>query len=638
MNKLSIGKFVLPLAVVAVVAMILFPMPHILVDVMLAGNFSFCIILLLSSLYVSEPDRFTTLPTILLLTTLIRLGLNISSTRLILSGGDVPDMIISFGQFVVSGSTVVGLVIFSIISIIQFIVIAKGSERVAEVAARFTLDALPGKQMSIDADMRAGILSLSEAREKRRELHRESKLYGALDGAMKFVKGDAIVGLCIICINIVAGFLIGIVRDHMPIQQALEKYTLLTIGDGLVSQIPAVLVSIAAGIIVTRVSEKEGGNLSEEISRQLTGEPLSMLIGGVVLLAFSLLPGLPFIPILLSALAVLYVWNNKHKADNLMRETPVEYIFKPKILPALTLRLSALGASKLQEENRVVNYYDALRSLLYDDMGIIIPDLCFDVDPIEQEQTAEFLINGVSIKKVKFINSNTMAGCIDPWSRCIGTTLRELIYNNLLQFINESHTRTLLDVYENKNPELIRNLVPDKISYTYLTILTKNLISEGLSIRDFNKILEGISEYFEKSSATLDVYKNFNSKHIELLNVSRKQVIGQFIKSKITYHKILSAYGLPIDLEKSLSMQIEADLPLHPSMIDQIKLIGSVCLEARNESFPILLIVPPKLRLMIYETLEPNNNEMLVLSYDELPSDYKYNLIREVLVEYEEAA
>jgi len=258
MIKGQMNKVLLPLTVISVVAMILFPLPYQLLDIMLAANFAFCIILLLSSLFVSESDRFTSLPTILLLSTLFRLGLNISSTRLILSGSAVPDMIIAFGQFVVAGSTIVGLVIFAIISIIQFVVIAKGSERVAEVAARFTLDAMPGKQMSIDADMRAGLLSLSEAREKRRELHRESKLYGALDGAMKFIKGDAIVGLLIIIVNISAGFLIGVIRDGMPVFKALERYTLLTIGDGLVSQIPAVLVSIAAGIVITRVSEKRG--------------------------------------------------------------------------------------------------------------------------------------------------------------------------------------------------------------------------------------------------------------------------------------------------------------------------------------------------------------------------------------------
>lgn len=301
MARLEWNKIILPLAVISVVGLILFPMPSQFLDILLAANFAFAIVLLISSVFVSEPDKFTSLPTILLLSTLFRLGLNVSSTRVILSGYEIPDIIVSFGNFVVAGSTIVGLVIFGIISIIQFIVIAKGSERVAEVAARFTLDALPGKQMSIDADMRAGLISISEAREKRKELHRESKLYGALDGAMKFVKGDAVVGLCIIFINIFAGFLIGVTRDGLSILEAIEQYTILTIGDGLISQIPAVLVSIAAGIVVTRVSEKEGGQLADEIGTQLTAEPLTLIISSVLLLVMACLPGFPFLPFAFSA-------------------------------------------------------------------------------------------------------------------------------------------------------------------------------------------------------------------------------------------------------------------------------------------------------------------------------------------------
>jgi len=414
----NLKQTILPLLMVTVVAMIIFPLPYWMLDILLAANIAFCIILLLSSLFITEPDRFTSLPSLLLLSTLFRLGLNISSTRLILSGVKVPDVIIAFGNFVVSGSTIVGLVVFSIISIIQFVVIAKGSERVAEVAARFTLDALPGKQMSIDADMRAGLLSLSEAREKRRELHRESKLYGALDGAMKFIKGDAIVGLCIIIVNIVAGFIVGVTRDGLSFSDAVVQYTLFTIGDGLVSQLPAVLVSVAAGIVVTRVSEHEGGVLSEEIGGQLCREPKVLFISSIVLFILGLVPGLPFVPFLGISLMIMFVWLKlKNKTTKTSIEKKIEYQFSPKILPQVVLTLSPQGAMLLQKEETISSYIEAIRSEIFDLMGVLLPDVTFDIDPNKTTVSAELFIYSQSKGMVLFdlltYNQNTQEKSIE---------------------------------------------------------------------------------------------------------------------------------------------------------------------------------------------------------------------------------
>ncbi len=290
----------LAVLVVAVVGMMIVPMPTWLLDILLSTNISFSVILLLTAVYVSDPLKIATFPTLLLVTTLFRLALNVSSTRLILLQADAGEVIRSFGEFVVSGNMVVGAVVFLILTLIQFIVIAKGSERVAEVAARFTLDAMPGKQMSIDADLRSGLIDQEEARRRRGELERESQLYGSMDGAMKFVKGDAIAGILITIINITAGLIIGVSMMGMPFGEAAATYSILTIGDGLVSQIPALIISTSAGMIVTRVaSEGPDSNLGADIGGQLLAQPKAILIAGIMMGLLGLIPGLPTLPFLI---------------------------------------------------------------------------------------------------------------------------------------------------------------------------------------------------------------------------------------------------------------------------------------------------------------------------------------------------
>lgn len=285
--------------VVLIIALMIIPMPTWLLDLLLATNISMAVVLLLSAIYVTQPLRIATFPTILLITTLFRLGLNVSSTRLILLQADAGEVIRSFGHFVVAGNVVVGAIVFLILTLIQFVVIAKGSERVAEVAARFTLDALPGKQMSIDADLRAGNIDSEEARRQRKGLERESQLYGSMDGAMKFVKGDAIAGIVITLVNIVGGLIVGIYQMKMSAGEAAETYSLLTIGDGLVSQIPALIISTAAGLVVTRVaSEYDNVHLGQDIGMQLLGQPKAIAIAAVLMLLLAVVPGLPLVPFL----------------------------------------------------------------------------------------------------------------------------------------------------------------------------------------------------------------------------------------------------------------------------------------------------------------------------------------------------
>lgn len=291
--------------VVGVVGMMIVPLPTIVMDLLLVLNVTIAVSMMMIAIYISSPLKLSVYPTILLITTLFRLALNVSTTRLILLQANAGEVIDSFGTFVVRGNFVVGAVIFLIITIIQFLVIAKGSERVAEVAARFTLDAMPGKQMSIDADLRAGAFELDEAREKREELNRESQLFGAMDGAMKFVKGDAVAGLIITAVNIVAGIIIGVIMLDMSAGEAVQRYGILTIGDGLVSQIPALLGSMTAGLIVTRVSaEDEDSHLGRDISTQVLAQPKAFAISSGLLAVFALIPGLPIFPFLFMSVLV----------------------------------------------------------------------------------------------------------------------------------------------------------------------------------------------------------------------------------------------------------------------------------------------------------------------------------------------
>ncbi|MDP7038073.1 MAG: type III secretion system export apparatus subunit SctV [Myxococcota bacterium] len=288
--------------VIGVVGMMIIPLPTPIMDLLLVLNITIAVSMMMISIYISGALKLASYPTIILITTLYRLALNVSTTRLILLQADAGEVINAFGSFVVRGNFVVGAVIFLILTIIQFLVIAKGSERVAEVAARFTLDAMPGKQMSIDADLRAGAFDLDEARRRRSDLQRESQLFGSMDGAMKFVKGDAIAGLIITCINLLAGIIIGLTMMDMTAVEAIERYGILTIGDGLVSQIPALLSSMTAGLIVTRVSnEEEENNLGEDIAQQVLAQPKAFAIAGGMLCGVGLVPGLPTVPFFVMA-------------------------------------------------------------------------------------------------------------------------------------------------------------------------------------------------------------------------------------------------------------------------------------------------------------------------------------------------
>jgi type III secretion protein V len=416
----------LAILVVAIIGLMIMPMPTIVVDALLSFNLALSVIILMISTYIPSALSFSVFPSILLLTTLFRLALSITTTRLILLNADAGKIIDTFGNFVVGGNLVVGAVIFLILTIVQFLVIAKGSERVAEVAARFTLDAMPGKQMSIDADMRAGVIDMEEARKRRTLVTKESQLYGAMDGAMKFVKGDAIAGIIITMINIVGGLCIGTLQRGMAVGEALETYAILTIGDGLVSQIPALLICIAAGVVVTRVSADEGNkdHLAGEISAQMLSYPRALLIGGGLLFLFALIPGFPKPQLLaLSAGAIFLGYSLKRASQKKTTQGDDDDARLNRAMAAATEKDFAASSSSAQSSEEafsiavplMIDLDEGLRQILkpgklneeiikvrralYYDLGVPFPGIHLRFRPEMEENSYSILLQEIPMSK-----------------------------------------------------------------------------------------------------------------------------------------------------------------------------------------------------------------------------------------------
>lgn len=417
---------ILAFLLICIVFMMILPLPTQLVDVLIGINLCMAAILLMVAIYLSDVVAFSAFPSILLLTTLFRLALSITTTRLILLQADAGKIVETFGNFVVSGNLVVGAVIFLILTIVNFLVITKGSERVAEVSARFSLDAMPGKQMSIDSDMRAGMIDIQEAKKRRGKLEKESQLYGAMDGAMKFVKGDAIAGLIIIFVNIIGGIAVGMTQRGMTAGEAMEVYAILTIGDGLVSQIPALFISITAGFIVTRVASDDNENLGSDIARQLINEPKALLIACGILIGFALIPGFPTVVFLVLAAitgvgGVLITRSRKRLAESAGDATmpALAAATQPEVMPAFPARDApvekvepvsfALTVPLIVDISTSVRNYIQPRQLdnevakvrraLYFDLGVPFPGVHLRLNDNLDEDEYLILVNEIPVAR-----------------------------------------------------------------------------------------------------------------------------------------------------------------------------------------------------------------------------------------------
>lgn len=480
-NADKLKELLVPLVIIGVLGSVLLPIAPWALDLLIAMNLILAVALLATSLQIPDPLKLSALPTILLLCTLFRLCLNISTTRLILGSGQGGRIVEAFGSFVIGGNIGVGFVVFVILTFIQFIVVAKGSERVAEVAARFTLDAMPGKQMSIDADVRAGLYDMHTARLKRQELQTESRFYGALDGAMKFVKGDAIAGIFIVGVNCAGGLAAGLLQG-LSFEQALHTYTILTIGDGLSSQIPSLLNSLAAGLVVTRVGGAMGSSLSVELSQQLSQSKMVMILAGGFSCLLGVVPGMPPMPLLTIGGLLCGAGMFGRREDTLHPQiTTTE--FKPRSESIVTVEV---GSSLSTGSDALRSLTELIRQQLFMQTGVLINR--FELAASEDLE-AKIRIRGVNSLSFSYGTKEEFIGEVVSFLAC-----------RRLEFIDDTHTRRLLDAFEPIVPELVSSIVPQTLSLTQLTEVLKGLARERVSLRHFDLVLQAISETSAKAA------------------------------------------------------------------------------------------------------------------------------------------
>ncbi len=493
-NAPDIGLAVL---VLMIVGMMIVPLPTPLLDILLAANIALAVLLLLVAMYASTGLELASFPTLLLVTTLFRLALNISSTRLILLQADAGEVIRAFGDFVVRGNYVVGGVIFFLLTLVQFLVIAKGAERVAEVGARFTLDAMPGKQMSIDAELRSGGLDQETARKKRTHLARESQFYGAMDGAMKFVKGDAIAGIIITIVNLVGGLIVGVAMHDMDAGTSMRTYGLLTIGDGLVSQIPALLLSTAAGLVVTRVaSEEEGGSLGRDVVGQIFGKPRPLLVAGGFLLVLGIVPGLPALPffvlggsLLLLARRLLRTPAPTLEASAMPAKTGVgeKNPHVPLVSP-LSIELGTGLRARIGDGPTLAEALAAFRERFFVETGISLPQV-----RVRESAWLEADAFVIAVKEVPAARETSTVGTAAELEAALVGALDRVVRRHAGEFVGLQETQSMLDQLERAYPALVRNVVPKPMPLSLLADVLRRIADEGVSIRPLREILETLA-------------------------------------------------------------------------------------------------------------------------------------------------
>jgi flagellar biosynthesis protein FlhA len=546
------GEIALALGVVAILVVLILPMPTWLLDFSLAISVTLSVLILMVSLFIQKPLEFSAFPTILLIATMLRLALNLATTRLILSHGHegtkaAGHVIEAFGNFVMGGNFLIGAIVFIILVVVNFVVITKGSGRIAEVAARFSLDSMPGKQMAIDADLSAGLIDEGEAKKRRKEIEEESNFFGAMDGASKFVRGDAIAGLIITGINIVAGMVIGIAQKNLSFSQATHTYTLLTVGDGLVSQIPALIVSTAAGLLVSKAGVT--GSADKALVGQLSAYPAALGLASSLMVALSILPGIPMIPFM--ALAILTgsaAWKLSQKRERAaadeaataaaeaaavpVKEEPINAALQMDQL-RLELGYGLLGLINSERGHRLTDQIKALRRQLATEMGVIMPsvriqdnlqlpantyvvrlkeieagrgdlrpDMLLVMDPrgdqisIPGEATVEPTFGLPALwANEGYREEATFRGLtvVEPQT-VITTHLTEILKDNMAELLSYAETQRLLDELDKNHQKLIADMVPSQISVGGIQRVLQNLLGERISIRDLPTILEAISE------------------------------------------------------------------------------------------------------------------------------------------------
>ncbi len=656
LNLTRYMDLVLAFVVVAIISLMILPMPPAVVDGLIAASISISILILLLTIYIPSAVAFSVFPTLLLFITLYRLSLGVATTRLILIKAYAGDIILTFGNFVVAGNFVVGAVVFLIITIVQFLVVTKGAERVAEVAARFTLDAMPGKQMSIDADLRNGVIDMKEAKRRRSNLETESKLYGAMDGAMKFVKGDAIAGLIIVAVNILGGLAIGILQKGMSLEKAIKTYSILTIGDGLVTQIPALLVSITSGILVTRVTGDDE-NLGAQIGSQILSQPKALMVGSAIMLAFALVPGFPKIQfVLLGAAAggigyALYKTAGKPEAPGQDKTSD-----KPEDLFGLTAPIIIDVDPSLKSvipADALDGAVAKVRQALYFDLGVPYPGIQLRFNDTLSDGAYVIYIDEVPMSQAKVLVSKVLVRekpdnlkilgipfeegkPLLPGMRCLWVDeslasdlkkagvdsldtprvlalhLSTILKRNAPQFLGMQETTQLLDRMEGSFPVLVKEL-QRVLPVEKITNVLRRLVGEEISIRNLRTVLQTLVEWGQKEKDEV------------LLAEYVRGGLSRYISYKYTGGlNTLPVYLLDPTLEDLVRKAVRQSplgsyLALEPAktkvIIDAVrKEVGDI---TNVQQKPVLL-TSMDIRRYIRKLIEMDFYDLAVLSYQEL--------------------
>ena len=671
LNKFS--DVMLALGVVMIVMMMIIPLPPFLLDLLLALNMTLSLSIVMISIYNVEPLQFSVFPSLLLVTTLFRLALNVSATRLILLQGYAGEVILAFGSFVVGGNAVVGFIVFIILILIQFIVITKGAERVAEVAARFTLDAMPGKQMAIDADLNAGLINDNEARTRRRNIQREADFYGAMDGASKFVKGDAIAAIVIIVVNILGGFIIGMVQRDMSILQALQTYTLLTVGEGLVNQIPALLVSTATGLVVTRAASEN--NLGHDIAAQLLAYPRVFFLVAAVLAVLSAVPGLPGVPFLSIAILISGLGYILQKTAKTAQETAVtqqeekelEEVRKPENIVSLLqvdpieleIGYSLIPLVDVAQGGNLLDRVVMIRRQCALEMGIVVPTIRIR-DNIQLKPNAYVIkIKGIEVAKGELLLDHFLAmnpgtvteeipgeetmepafglpalwiheayreraelsgyTVVDPIS-VLATHLTEVVKGHCDELLGRQDVQTLIDSVKQDHPAVVSELVPAMLSVGDIQKVLVCLLKERVSVRDLVSIMETLAD-----TATF-------TKDPEVLAEYVRRTLSRNISRQYIQNNTLTCITLDPQTENQIVSGVQHSdrgsfVNLDPGSMQQfINSLSSEIQKLTATGFHPVLLTSPASRLYVRKLTERIAPNLVILSFAELKTRLKSSL------------
>ncbi|MFN8535296.1 MAG: flagellar biosynthesis protein FlhA [Dehalococcoidia bacterium] len=670
-------------AVVFIVGMLIIPLPDFLLDLLIIVNIATALTILMVAMYTTQPLQFSVFPSILLVATLFRLGLNVSATRLILLHGEAGRVIEAFGSFVVGGNYIVGAVVFLILIIVQFVVITKGSERVAEVAARFTLDAMPGKQMAIDADLNAGLIDQDEARRRRREIEREADFYGAMDGASKFVKGDAIAAILIAVVNIVAGVIIGIVQLGIAPIEALQQFSLLTIGDGLVSQIPALLISTATGIIVTRAASD--ANLGSDVGSQLLSNPKALTIVATLLGSLALVPGLPTVALgaVAAGIGGFAFLTNKSRKQTLALEAARQAAAleapKEPDSPATLLGVDPMeveigygliGLVDAGERGNLLERITAIRRQTAMELGFIIPTIRIRDNLQLGPNTYVMKLRGVEIARGDLLANHYLAmnsglateeiegiearepafglpalwitsgqreraellgyTVVDPGS-VLATHLTEIIRSHAADILGRQDLQTLLNSLRVDYPTVVDDLVPGVLSVSEVQRVLQNLLRERVSIRDLVTILETLAARGRQSRDTDLLTEYVRQALARAICQQYREPDGQIylvtlapqIEQRLAAGLQQTDQGLVISIEPTLAQRLLQDLV--------------AALEAMvAQGHQPVIVCSPRIRLAFKRLTERVVPHLTVLAYNELNPKIEVNAVGIVGGDYDE--